>query len=119
MDPTPQKQVGRVRRRALVWYPNSGEEWDADAADWKKGTGCTQPQEFAQQMIGGSKRPPDVEGIVFLFFSTTYGLGWMLPHQSHRSRRDSQTIRMQDFLCVLYIYVYVNGSSPGAYRCLL
>ena len=51
MDPTPQKQVGRVRRRALVWYPNSGEEWDADAADWKKGTGCTQPQEFAQQMM--------------------------------------------------------------------
>mmetsp|Transcript_44533 Transcript_44533/g.67127 ORF Transcript_44533/g.67127 Transcript_44533/m.67127 type:complete len:100 (-) Transcript_44533:364-663(-) len=34
-------------KRALVFYPNSGEEWDASNETWVKGTGCTSPKEFA------------------------------------------------------------------------
>ena len=37
--------------RAIVIYPNSGEEWDAASSTWKEGTGCTQPQEFANVML--------------------------------------------------------------------
>ena len=38
--------------RAIVLYPNSGEEWDAVSSTWKEGTGCTKSQEFADTMIG-------------------------------------------------------------------
>jgi len=38
-------------RRAIVVYPNSGEEWDAQQTTWKQGTGCTSPDEFADRMV--------------------------------------------------------------------
>ena len=37
--------------RAIILYPNSGEEWDALSSTWKEGTGCTKPQEFADTMV--------------------------------------------------------------------
>ena len=38
-------------RRGIVVYPNSGEEWDAEKADWKEGTGVQSSDEFTQQMV--------------------------------------------------------------------
>ena len=40
-------------RRGIVFYPNSGEEWDADSAAWKEGTGCATSSEFRQQILRG------------------------------------------------------------------
>jgi homocysteine S-methyltransferase len=37
--------------RGIVLYPNSGEEWDAAAADWKEGTGCTAADELAMRLM--------------------------------------------------------------------
>jgi homocysteine S-methyltransferase len=37
--------------RAIVVYPNSGEEWDAALCEWKRGTGCTNPNDFAHAMM--------------------------------------------------------------------
>jgi homocysteine S-methyltransferase len=42
-------------KRGIVVYPNSGEDWDATTASWKHGTGCTVPEEFAQQIMAGIK----------------------------------------------------------------
>lgn len=40
-------------KRAIVVYPNSGEEWDAEKACWKTGTGCTSPSQFADEICQG------------------------------------------------------------------
>jgi homocysteine S-methyltransferase len=40
-------------KRAIVIYPNSGEEWDAKQACWKTGTGCTSPSQFADEICKG------------------------------------------------------------------
>ena len=37
-------------KRGIVFYPNSGEEWDAANATWKEGTGSTTPNHFADEM---------------------------------------------------------------------
>jgi homocysteine S-methyltransferase len=37
--------------RAIVLYPNSGEEWNAATADWKEGTGCTAADELAVRLM--------------------------------------------------------------------
>jgi homocysteine S-methyltransferase len=37
--------------RSIVLYPNTGEEWDAAAADWKEGTGCTAADELAIRLM--------------------------------------------------------------------
>ena len=42
-------------KRGIVFYPNSGEEWDATTASWKEATGCTVPNEFAHEMLHGIK----------------------------------------------------------------
>jgi homocysteine S-methyltransferase len=42
-------------KRGIVVYPNSGEDWDATTASWKHGTGCTVPEEFAEQIKAGIK----------------------------------------------------------------
>ena len=36
-------------RRAIVFYPNSGEKWDGEK--WVEGTGCTCPDEFADTIF--------------------------------------------------------------------
>jgi homocysteine S-methyltransferase len=47
------KMVSRIfTPRAIVVYPNSGEDWDAASCEWKEGTGCTNPNDFAHAMIG-------------------------------------------------------------------
>ena len=38
-------------RRGIVIYPNSGEEWDASKAKWRKGTGCTDVDEFSSRLM--------------------------------------------------------------------
>jgi homocysteine S-methyltransferase len=37
-------------RRAIVIYPNSGEDWDAHESCWRKGAGSTGPNEFATEL---------------------------------------------------------------------
>jgi homocysteine S-methyltransferase len=37
-------------KRGIVFYPNSGEEWDATHANWKEESGGTSPNEFADEM---------------------------------------------------------------------
>jgi len=37
--------------RAIVFYPNSGEEWDAANEKWREGTGTTEPKDFAEGII--------------------------------------------------------------------
>jgi len=39
------------RARAVVIYPNSGEEWDASTNSWIEGSGCTSPQAFARECL--------------------------------------------------------------------
>jgi S-methylmethionine-dependent homocysteine/selenocysteine methylase len=38
------------QRRAIVIYPNSGEEWDAVKSTWKVGTGYTTPTDMAHKI---------------------------------------------------------------------
>ena len=42
---------GRQRRRAIIIYPNSGEEWDAGKSTWKDNTGCTSSDDFAARLM--------------------------------------------------------------------
>jgi len=37
--------------RAIVFYPNSGEEWDAANETWLEGSGCSDPNEFAEHVV--------------------------------------------------------------------
>lgn len=37
--------------RAIVFYPNSGEEWDATNETWVEGTGTTAPKDFADGVL--------------------------------------------------------------------
>ena len=39
------------RRRGIVFYPNSGEEWDAREGAWKSNTGCTSSEDFAVRLV--------------------------------------------------------------------
>ena len=43
---TPERQD-----RAIVFYPNSGEEWDAVNEKWREGTGNTEPKDFADGIL--------------------------------------------------------------------
>jgi len=36
--------------RAIVLYPNSGEEWDAKNNTWMERSGCTDPEDFAMEI---------------------------------------------------------------------
>lgn len=38
-------------RRTIALYPNSGEEWDAPSNCWKIGSGCTNPESFANELM--------------------------------------------------------------------
>jgi homocysteine S-methyltransferase len=38
-------------RRGIVFYPNSGEEWDAEKETWREGTGCTSQSAFVQRLM--------------------------------------------------------------------
>eukprot|EP00980_Cylindrotheca_fusiformis_P004392 scaffold925_cov129-Cylindrotheca_fusiformis.AAC.45 len=38
-------------RRGIVFYPNSGEEWDAENETWREGTGCTSPTQFVERLM--------------------------------------------------------------------
>lgn len=38
-------------KRILLLYPNSGEEWDDENKAWVEGTGCTNSQDFASEMM--------------------------------------------------------------------
>ena len=40
-------------RRGIVFYPNSGEEWDAENEQWREGTGCTAPSDFCARLMKG------------------------------------------------------------------
>lgn len=42
-------------RRGIVFYPNSGEEWDAENETWREGTGCTSPKLFVQRLMHAVK----------------------------------------------------------------
>lgn len=44
---TTQHMVGYGAKRAIVLYPNSGEEWDAAREVWVENTGITTPEKFA------------------------------------------------------------------------
>lgn len=37
--------------RVVVLYPNSGEEWDDETKVWVEGTGCTNSQDFAREIM--------------------------------------------------------------------
>ena len=39
------------QNRSIVLYPNSGEEWDAQNETWLEGTGTTEPDDFAQDIM--------------------------------------------------------------------
>lgn len=39
------------KRRGIVCYPNSGEEWDAANDSWKEGTGCSSAHDLVQRLI--------------------------------------------------------------------
>lgn len=38
-------------KRAIIFYPNSGETWDAQSESWIEGSGCSNPEMFANQMM--------------------------------------------------------------------
>lgn len=38
-------------RRAIILYPNSGEEWDAARETWVENTGITTPEQFADAIV--------------------------------------------------------------------
>lgn len=38
-------------RRAIALYPNSGEEWDAQNNCWVTGSGCSDPEAFAEELL--------------------------------------------------------------------
>ena len=42
-------------KRGIVFYPNSGEEWDSEKAIWLEGSGCTEPETFARALLEGIK----------------------------------------------------------------
>jgi len=42
----------RQERRAIVAYPNSGEQWDAETESWVTGTGVTASSEMASTLMG-------------------------------------------------------------------
>lgn len=44
-------EIGSSRNRAIVLYPNSGEEWDATHESWLEGSGCTRPNDFAAEIM--------------------------------------------------------------------
>ena len=44
-------EIGSSRNRAIVLYPNSGEEWDAKHESWLEGSGCTRPNDFAGEIM--------------------------------------------------------------------
>ena len=46
-----QLQNAPKSRRALIFYPNSGEQWDAKNEEWLQGSGCTNPKEYANEMV--------------------------------------------------------------------
>lgn len=37
--------------RAIIFYPNSGEEWDPISSKWVEGSGCTLAHEFAMRLV--------------------------------------------------------------------
>ena len=45
-------QVESKHDRAIIFYPNSGEEWDAANESWLEGSGCTDGAEFSDYMMG-------------------------------------------------------------------
>ncbi len=45
-------QVKSNLNRAIILYPNSGEDWDADNEDWLEGSGCRDGDAFAEHIIG-------------------------------------------------------------------
>jgi len=38
-------------KRAIIFYPNSGEEWDPKSSNWVEGSGCTAAYEFATCIV--------------------------------------------------------------------
>lgn len=41
----------KCTRRVVVLYPNSGEEWVAENETWLEGSGCTNAEDYAMEMI--------------------------------------------------------------------
>lgn len=37
--------------RAIIFYPNSGEDWDPIHEKWREGSGCTSPELFASEIV--------------------------------------------------------------------
>ncbi len=44
-------QLNSKSDRAIIFYPNSGEEWDAANEKWLEGSGCSNPNEFADCLM--------------------------------------------------------------------
>ena len=44
-------QVKSKFNRAIIFYPNSGEEWDASNETWLEGSGCTDSEIFTEFMM--------------------------------------------------------------------
>lgn len=41
------------KKRFIVFYPNNGEEWNAETQDWVPHTGCTSSDAFADMVMNG------------------------------------------------------------------
>mmetsp|Transcript_22339 Transcript_22339/g.25882 ORF Transcript_22339/g.25882 Transcript_22339/m.25882 type:complete len:272 (+) Transcript_22339:984-1799(+) len=44
-------QIKSKHNRTIIFYPNSGEEWDAMNEAWLIGSGCSDPESFAIDMM--------------------------------------------------------------------
>ncbi len=44
-------QLQSKHKRAIIFYPNSGETWDANNESWIEGSGCSNPELFANEMM--------------------------------------------------------------------
>ena len=41
------------KKRVILCYPNSGEQWNAETQDWVPCTGCSSPEAFADTIMEG------------------------------------------------------------------
>ena len=48
-----QHQLRSNHNRAIIFYPNSGEEWDARNERWKEEKGCKDHNDFSEYVIDG------------------------------------------------------------------
>ena len=73
MDSLLQKLVEHMLKeespqRAIILYPNSGEEWDAANETWLVGTGMTKPEDFANGIWSSIERVYNIFGGLLALF---------------------------------------------------